>query len=178
MLFHTLDETEVILRGIKQDIDSFNSFELESSNIKHVYFLIFDELKPVKFCCQVFDLMNFSCLEKSNSKGFRIAAITEWGIWPSSENLTAYYRRRRARGDRQELRQAPCHLFSAHEQLDFFLFVAMFLRFGWGGLLAGNSDGVSIAFNHDSGAWIFAHDERLDIEGEIKKWERKYEKLK
>src|SRR5579871_2633032 len=41
--------------------------------------------------------------------------ITEWGIWPSSENHHLYYRLRQSYGDNRLLQEAPGHLFLEHE---------------------------------------------------------------
>lgn len=37
--------------------------------------------------------------------------ITEWGVWPSSENLHLYYRLRQSYGDYRLLNEAPGHSF-------------------------------------------------------------------
>ena len=44
--------------------------------------------------------------------------ITEWGIWPSSENWHLYYRLRQSYGDLRLLPEAPGHLFLEHEAED------------------------------------------------------------
>ena len=41
--------------------------------------------------------------------------ITEWGIWPSSENWHLYYKLRQTYGDSRLLPDAPGHLFLEHE---------------------------------------------------------------
>src|SRR6266566_2493403 len=44
--------------------------------------------------------------------------ITEWGIWPSSENWHLYYRLRQTYSDQGLLDEAPGHLFLEHEVED------------------------------------------------------------
>jgi hypothetical protein len=58
--------------------------------------------------------------------------VTEYGIWPSSENLHLYYKLRSTYNDHQELRAAPGHFFLAHERDDLVTFVELVLRMGWG----------------------------------------------
>lgn len=58
--------------------------------------------------------------------------VTDYGIWPSSENQHLYYRLRRALEDSDTLRTAPGHLFVKSEQDDFVTFVHLALEFGWG----------------------------------------------
>jgi len=44
--------------------------------------------------------------------------ISEWGIWPSSENWHLYYKLRQSYGNQQLLWEAPGHLFLEHEAED------------------------------------------------------------
>ncbi|HLQ52393.1 MAG TPA: hypothetical protein VK129_12900, partial [Terriglobales bacterium] len=44
--------------------------------------------------------------------------ITEWGIWPSSENWHLYYMLRQSYSDQRLLQEAPGHLFLGHESED------------------------------------------------------------
>lgn len=59
--------------------------------------------------------------------------VTEWGIWPSSENWLLYYRRRRTYGDDWLLAEAPRHLFLEHESEDLATFLQISILHGWGG---------------------------------------------
>lgn len=88
----------------------------------------------------------------------RIVLITETGIWPSSEDWYLYYLLRRSQGDWRSIDEAPGHIFMAHEQAEFLTWLRLFFRSGWGGVLAGNSDTTSYAFNHDGHMSIFVHD--------------------
>jgi len=44
--------------------------------------------------------------------------VTEWGIWPSSENWHLYYKLRQSYGDTRLLEEAPGHLFLNYETAD------------------------------------------------------------
>jgi hypothetical protein len=57
--------------------------------------------------------------------------VTQWGVWPSSENLHLYYRLRASYGERRMLADAPGHLFSVHEKSDLATFTELATLFGW-----------------------------------------------
>ena len=83
---------------------------------------------------------------------FRMPAllwITEWGIWPSSENWHLYYRLRQSYGDRRLLDEAPGHLFLEHEVEDLATFLQVAMLNGWGGYLLTQADYVNAFFGHD-----------------------------
>jgi hypothetical protein len=82
---------------------------------------------------------------------------TEWGIWPSSENLHLYYRLRSSYGDLRELHEAPGHLFLGHEIADLTTFVDLAIRFGWGGWLLPCPTHTRIFISHDE--WILVETE-------------------
>ena len=75
--------------------------------------------------------------------------ITEWGIWPSSENWHLYYRLRQTYSDQQLLDEAPGHLFLQHETEDIASFLQMAMLNGWGGYLLTQADYVNVFFSHD-----------------------------
>jgi hypothetical protein len=81
--------------------------------------------------------------------------VTEFGIWPSSENLHLYYRLRTSYGDFSELKESPGHHFLSFEQADLVSFVDLVMQFGWGGHL--------LCAGSRSYAWI-SHDEWLVID--------------
>lgn len=78
--------------------------------------------------------------------------VTEWSIWPSSENLHLYYTVRRASGDFRELAEAPGHVFLKHEQADLVTFLDLTIRFGWGGFLFGYPQSAAMILSHDE--WL------------------------
>ncbi len=75
--------------------------------------------------------------------------ITEWGIWPSSENWHLYYRLRQSYGDNRLLREAPGHLFVEHEAEDLASFLQLSMLNGWGGYVLTEADYVNAFFSHD-----------------------------
>jgi hypothetical protein len=86
--------------------------------------------------------------------------ITEWGIWPSSENWHLYYKLRQSYADQRLLEQAPGHLFLKHEMEDLASFLQLAMLNGWGGYVLTEADYVNIFFSHDEYFDFFAADER------------------
>ena len=82
--------------------------------------------------------------------------ITEWGIWPSSENWHLYYKLRHSYGDQQLLHEAPGHLFLEHESEDLASFLQLAMLNGWGGYLLMQADYVNAFFSHDEYVEFFA----------------------
>ena len=75
--------------------------------------------------------------------------ITEWGIWPSSENWHLYYKLRQTYGDNRLLPDAPGHLFLEHEAEDLASFLQLSMLNGWGGYVLTEANYVNAAFSHD-----------------------------
>ena len=84
--------------------------------------------------------------------------ITEWGIWPSSENWHLYYKLRESYGDRLLLHEAPGHLFLEHESEDLASFLQIAILNGWGGYVLTQADYVNAFFSHDEYIEFFAKD--------------------
>src|SRR5215469_15076650 len=57
--------------------------------------------------------------------------VTEWGIWPSSENCQLYYKLSQTYGDVQLLENAPGHLFLEYEAQDLSSFLQLAMLSGW-----------------------------------------------
>ena len=88
--------------------------------------------------------------------------ITEWGIWPSSENWHLYYKMRQTYGDSRLLHEAPGHLFLEHEAEDLASFLQIAMLNGWGGYVLTQADYVNLFFSHDEYIKFFAkHAENL-----------------
>jgi len=88
--------------------------------------------------------------------------ITEWGIWPSSENWHLYYKLRQTYSDPRLLHEAPGHLFLEHEVEDLASFLQMAMLNGWGGYVLTHADYVNAFFSHDEYIDFFAkHDKNL-----------------
>src|SRR5690348_82007 len=75
--------------------------------------------------------------------------ITEWGIWPSSENWHLYYKLRQSYGDHGLLHEAPGHLFLEHESEDLASFLQLSILNGWGGYFLPSRNDVRAFFSHD-----------------------------
>ena len=82
--------------------------------------------------------------------------ITEWGIWPSSENWHLYYKLRQSCGDHRLLHEAPGHLFLEHEAEDLATFLQVAMLNGWGGYVLTQADYVNAFFSHDEYIDFFA----------------------
>ena len=88
--------------------------------------------------------------------------ITEWGIWPSSENWHLYYKLRQTYNDLRLLQEAPGHLFLEHEREDLASFLQVAMLNGWGGYVLAQADYVNAFFSHDEYIDFFArHDANL-----------------
>lgn len=85
--------------------------------------------------------------------------VTEWSIWPSSENWHLYYKLRHSYGDLRLLHEAPGHLFLEHESEDLASFVQIAMLNGWGGYILTHANYVNAFFSHDQYIDFFA---RLD----------------
>jgi hypothetical protein len=75
--------------------------------------------------------------------------VTEWGIWPSSENWHLYYKLRHTYGDHRLLHEAPGHLFLEHEAEDLTSFLQIAMLNGWGGYVLTGMNYVNAFFSHD-----------------------------
>jgi hypothetical protein len=82
--------------------------------------------------------------------------ITEWDIWPSSENWHVYYKLRHTYGDRRLLHEAPGHLFLEHETEDLASFLQLGMLNGWGGYLLTHANSMNLFFSHDEYMDFFA----------------------
>lgn len=75
--------------------------------------------------------------------------VTEWGIWPSSENWQLYYKLRQTYGDLRLLDEAPGHLFLDYEADDLSTFLQLAMLNGWGGYVLTQANYVNAFFSHD-----------------------------
>jgi hypothetical protein len=80
--------------------------------------------------------------------------VSEFGIWPSSEDENLYQRLRAAYGGTGELYEAPAHFFAANEIVDLESFVHVTLLFGWGGYVIPNPPTTYLFISHDG--WVLA----------------------
>lgn len=82
--------------------------------------------------------------------------LTEWSIWPSSENWHLYYTLRHSYGDQRLLHEAPGHLFLEHESEDLAPFAQVAMLNGWGGYILTHANYVNVFFSHDEYIDFFA----------------------
>ena len=75
--------------------------------------------------------------------------MTEWSIWPSSENWHLYYRLRQSYGDQRLLAEAPGHLCLGHEAEDLASFLEVAMLNGWGGYILTHANYHNAFFSHD-----------------------------
>jgi hypothetical protein len=75
--------------------------------------------------------------------------ITQWGIWPSSENWHLYYKLRQGYGDQRLLDEAPGHVFLKHESEDLASFLQLAIMHAWEGYLFTETDYVTTFISHD-----------------------------
>ena len=83
--------------------------------------------------------------------------ITEYGIWPSTEDPYTFRRMRVSYGLSDDLNNLPGHQFSSEETDDLRLFLTLVLIFGWGGYLVTecpDSRKFSLFISHDG--WLSA----------------------
>jgi hypothetical protein len=72
-----------------------------------------------------------TCLAALGSWDRCLLWVTEWGVWPSSENWPAFYGARGTRGELGSLHYKPGHLFETDETDDLLLFLSIVLENGW-----------------------------------------------
>jgi hypothetical protein len=104
--------------------------------------------------------------------------VTEFGIWPSREDLNLYRRLRLSYGDQQHLADAPGHLFNASEPDDLSTFLAIAIQFGWGGYVVPKPCAVSMFLSHDGWISVASHHGSQKIEADLNVLEIEYEAVR
>lgn len=90
--------------------------------------------------------------------------ISDWGVWPGSENWHLYYKLRQSYGDQQLLEEAPGHLFLEHEAEDLASFLQLAILNGWDGYVLTHADYVNVFFSHDEYIEFFANNDSNLVE--------------
>jgi len=93
-----------------------------------------------------------------------ILIATEYGIWPSRENLHLFQRVRSSYSETTPIYMTPGHVFTGLESSDLITFLHLYMLFGWGGVIS--TDGSKSGFfSHDGwfgllgeGCEMVAHD--------------------
>jgi hypothetical protein len=104
---------------------------------------------------QVFFFAHWVAYELTH-RGPTLLFITEWGIWPSSENWHLYYKLRQTYGDNRQLHDGPGHLFLEQEGEDLASFLQLSMLNGWGGYVLTEANSVNAFFSHDEYIDFFA----------------------
>ncbi len=91
--------------------------------------------------------------------------VTEWGVWPSSENWHLYYRLRQSYSDQRLLHEAPGHLFLDYEEADLVSFLQLGVLSGWDMHLLpvlqyGGTDTARAFVSHDE--WVALSHREID----------------
>jgi len=100
----------------------------------------------------LYQILNVEKIGFNLSFDNRFIHISEYGIFPSSENWHLYNSLRRASCNYDPLWETPCHVFNAAEVAEFITFLDISIRFGWGGLIFGGGDSSTVFFSHDG--WV------------------------
>lgn len=82
--------------------------------------------------------------------------LTEWGVWPTSENWHLYYKLRQTYGDYRQLHDAPGRLFLEYEAEDLASFLQLSMLNGWGGYVLTEANYANAFFSHDEYIDFFA----------------------
>lgn len=80
--------------------------------------------------------------------------VTEWGVWPSSENAHLFAALRLAGGETRPLDEVPGHLFGASETGALVSYLQVALLSGWGGVALGLDGGSRLILSHDEWAML------------------------
>lgn len=85
--------------------------------------------------------------------------VTQWGVWPSSENFHLFYRMRESYGERRPLADAPGHLFLKHEKAELTTFATLAILNGWDFYLLPMPIYAAVFLSHDEFVDLYAHDQ-------------------
>ena len=91
--------------------------------------------------------------------------ISEYGIWPSAENLNLFYGFRKSLGEDASLYDEPGHLFAKEDLSAIDSLLCLTLYFFWGCMVAPPSCDFLICVSHDEMVDVFV---RNGIEGNRK----------
>jgi hypothetical protein len=149
--FLSPDETRAWAANL--DIELGGSDRTPETELKHMHqvrFLLPQTPGQVAWLCQFIS----SCL---TPRANCLLWISEWGVWPSSENWHLYYRLRQSYGDQRLVQEAPGHLFLDYEEADLVSFLELGILNGWDMHLLpvlnyGGSDTARAFVSHDE--WV------------------------
>jgi hypothetical protein len=180
MFFMPRSDARLLVDGLNRDIDKLAIGDfVAATTVKRAFAMSFDpEPRADQAARFLINFFNSSTGGPVWTHGFRLILITEFGVWPSTEDLYLHYTIRNSNGNFKQLHEEPGHLFLSHEQPQLYTFLSMFLRFGWGGVMVGNSDLVSAVFTHDQDILLADHGAVSDIETKLRDLQWPYKVLK
>jgi hypothetical protein len=149
--FLTPDETRHWVASLGIDLrDNGDTPDREPEHLHHVRFLLPQTPGQVAWLCRFIS----SCLDPRESC---LLWVSEWGVWPSSENWHLYYRVRQSYADQRLLHEAPGHLFLDYEDADLVSFLELGILSGWDMHLLpvlkyGGADAARAFLSHDE--WV------------------------
>jgi hypothetical protein len=101
--------------------------------------------------------------------------ISEFGIWPSSEDRNLYRRLRSSHGDSRELYEAPAHLFEFSEKPDLETYLGVAMLFGWGGHVVPDPLRVYLYLSHDGWLHVAAREGLGKTRSDLDEFEIEYQ---
>jgi hypothetical protein len=139
----------------------WNTPDREAEHLRRVRFLFPQTPGQVTWLCRFIS----QCL---SPRAECLLWVTEWGVWPSSENWHLYYRLRQSYHDHRPLHEAPGHLFLDYEEPDLISYLQLGILNGWDmhllpALKYGGADTARAFISHDE--WIvLAHREQSTVD--------------
>ncbi len=85
--------------------------------------------------------------------------ITEWGIWPSSENQTLFYAYRKTLGEERTIINVPFHVFNKNDLDSMECLVDLALYFIWGFMLIIREGKTIIRVSHDESIEVYSQED-------------------
>jgi hypothetical protein len=95
--------------------------------------------------------------------------VTNWDIWPSSNNWHLYYRLRQSYGDRLLIDEAPGHLFLHHEAEDLTTFLHAAMLFGWDAQFKPEAPYFAAELSHDGFLDVHCDSRNMEAFAEFRK---------
>jgi hypothetical protein len=123
--FFTGDETVAWVKGLGLELNErFGTPDREPEHLHHVRFLLPQTPGQVAWLSR---FISTCLMPRANC----LLWVSEWGVWPSSENWHLYYRLRQSYGDHRLLHGAPGHLLLDYEEADLVSFLELGILNGW-----------------------------------------------
>ena len=157
MFFKTQSEVSGLLQFAGFQIDELTEKESLENSCPGLLRFYFEKQGISSFALAKFLI---SCLGPFRNC---LLSVTEFGIWPSSENSHLYYRLRSSYGDNRLIGEAPGLYFLDYEAVDLTTFVDLIIQFGWGAHLVSVPSSPSIFIAHDGWARIETKEAQKNI---------------